>query len=475
MPTLAKPVAHYKLPSIVRPFARNRPAMSDTATAPLPLKMARLRGMMFMEYAVRGLWFPLAAKFLMADVSEGGLGFSREQMSYTLGIALALGAITSPFVAGQIADRWFPTQRFMGVLLILGGITKFATGYQTSYEAWLTLSIIYAVLFMPTLGLSNSLAMAHLTDAKRQFPGVRVWGTIGWIVVSWLFPMIWLKSNISFQWLPPFFTGDDVPQLAGRMLDSVKAAGVLAILYGLYSWFLLPHTPPKRSTNELALGRALKVFSKGSMAVLALATLIVSSVHFIYFLETPTFLGVAGLGGAYIMPTMSIGQFAEIGMMAMLGWLLKSQGFRRVLMIGACCYAGRYLIFGLHEYLGLQVIIASQALHGPCFACFYAAAFIYIDRMSPEDVRHSTQTLFALICFGIGPLASSQLNIALGAFCEVGSGDTATVDYSKFWLITSAITLIGVGLLAMLFKDETQNDSEASSTATNLETPAEEI
>lgn len=438
--------------------------MSDSAPAPLPFKMTRLRGMMFLEYAVRGLWFPLAAKFLMADVAEGGLGFSREQMSYTLGIALALGAITSPFVAGQIADRWFPTQRFMGILLVLGGITKFITGYQTSFDAWLILSILYAVLFMPTLGLSNSLAMSHLPDPKRQFPGVRVWGTIGWIAVSWLFPMIWLKSNITFQWLPPFFTGDDVPQLAGRMLDSVKAAGILAIIYGLYSWFLLPHTPPKRATKELALGRALKVFSSGSMAVLALATLIISSVHFIYFLEIPAFLGVAGLDGAYIMPAMSIGQFAEIGMMVVLGWLLKSQGFRRVLLIGAACYAVRYLIFGLYEQLGLQAIIVAQALHGPCFACFYAAAFIYIDRMSPDDVRHSTQTLFALICFGIGPLASSQLNIALGAFCEVGSGPDAVIDYSKFWLITGAITLTGVGLLAALFKDESPDDDEARST-----------
>ena len=449
--------------------------MSDTATAPLPFKMARLRGMMFLEYAVRGLWFPLAAKFLTAGVDEGGLGFSREQMSYTLGIALALGAITSPFVAGQVADRWFPTQRFMGILLILGGITKFATGYQTSFEAWLTLSILYAVLFMPTLGLSNSLALSHLPDAKRQFPGVRVWGTIGWIAVSWLFPMIWLKSNITFQWLPPFFTGDDVLKLAGRMLDSVKAAGILAIIYGLYSWFLLPHTPPKKTTKELALGRALKVFSSGSMAILAMTTLIVSSVHFIYFLETPAFLGVAGLDGAYIMPVMSIGQFAEIGMMAVLGWLLKSQGFRRVLLIGAVCYAGRYLIFGLHEYLGLNAIIVAQALHGPCFACFYAAAFIYIDRMSPDDVRHSTQTLFALICFGIGPLASSQLNILLGALCEVGSGADAVMDYSKFWLITAAITLIGVGLLAALFEDESPSDGEQLAASKAAEQSAGEV
>lgn len=446
---------------------------TDAAASSTPPRflLARLRAMMFLEYAVRGLWFPLAAKFLTAPVDDGGLGFSLEQMSYTLGVALALGAITSPFVAGQVADRWFSTQRFMGVLLILGGITKFVTGFQTSFDAWLVLSILYAILFMPTLGLSNSLALSHLPDPKRQFPSIRVWGTIGWIVVSWLFPMFWLKSNVTFQWLPPFFAGDDVPKLAGRMLDSVKAAGALAVVYGLFSWFLLPHTPPKRSTKELALGRAFKAFSGGSMAVLAATTLIVSSVHFIYFLQTPKFLGAIGLDGAYIMPTMSIGQFAEIAAMAGLGFLLKSQGFRRVLLIGAVCYAVRYLIFGFHEQLGLQAIIVSQALHGPCFACFYAAAFIYIDRMSPDDVRHSVQTLFALICFGIGPLASTQLNIVLGTLCSTGTGPDAVLDYSTFWLSTGAIGLLGVALMATFFRDEAPADAEALEAAAHLDQP----
>ncbi len=325
--------------------------------------------------------------------------------------------------------------------------------------------------YMPTLALVNTITFQNVDDIESDFPKVRLWGTIGWIVVSWLFPMIWLKSNVSFQWLPPFFTGDDVPQLAGRMLDSVKAAGVLAVIYGLFSWFLLPHTPPKRSTKELALGRAFKVFSGGSMAVLAATTLIVSSVHFIYFLQTPNFLSAIGLDGAYIMPTMSIGQFAEIAAMAGLGFLLKPQGFRRVLLIGAACYAARYLIFSFHEQLGLQAIIVSQALHGPCFACFYAAAFIYIDRMSPGDVRHSVQTLFALICFGIGPLASTQLNIVLGSMCEVGTGADVVLDYSKFWLITGAIGLIGVGLMAAFFRDEAPADDDALEAATHLDQP----
>lgn len=430
--------------------------------------------MMFLEYAVRGLWLPWAPVFLTASVDEGGLGFSDQQKSWTLGTALAIGAITSPFVAGQVADRWFATQRFMGVLLVLGGLVKLVTAYQTGYEVWLGLSILYAILFMPTLGLSNSLAMSHLTDANRQFPTVRVWGTIGWIAVLWLFPMLWLTSNVELQSLPPFFTGDRVPNAAGRMLDSVKVAGIVAIVYGVYSWLMLPHTPPKRDAKEFAFVGAVRVFSRGSLLILAVATLAISTAHFVYFLQAAPFLRAIGLADAYITPTMSIGQFAEIGMIAALGLLLKRLGFRTVLLTGAVCYALRYLIFGLHEYLPIEVIVASQALHGPCFACFYAGSFIYVDRLSPPDVRHSAQTLFALIAFGIGPLTSSLLDGKLASVCRASSQDNAPLDYSLYWLISGAIGLIGVAVMAALFKDESPADDEALAAAAHLDQPEDE-
>jgi nucleoside transporter len=428
--------------------------MSETATAPLPLKMARLRGMMFMEYAVRGVWLPLAARFLSADPSEGGLGFSDSEIGYTVGVALALGAIFSPFVAGPLADRRFATQRFMAVLLICGGAIKLFTAFQTSFAWWFGLSIVYAILFVPTMSLSNSLAMAHMDDPKRQFPGVRVWGTIAWIVVSWVFPMLWLQNNLEFQWLPPFFSGDDVPMKAGRMLDSVKVAGVLAIIYGIYCWFCLPHTPPKRESKSLALTSAFKVYQQSSMMILLIATFIVGTVHFLYFYQTSKFLKAIGLNDAYIMPAMSIGQFAEIGAMAVLGLMLRRVGFRKVIILGAGCYVLRYLVFANFESLPLSAIIASQALHGPCFACFYAAGFIYVDRMAPADVKHSAQTLFGLMCFGIGPLTAGQLNGSLAGWCTPENG---VLDYSQFWYVAAAIGTVGLAVLISLFKDESDN------------------
>lgn len=426
--------------------------MSDTSPAPLPFKMARLRGMMFMEYAVRGVWLPLAARFLSASPAEGGLGFTDQQIGYTVGVALAMGAIFSPFVAGPLADRRFATQRFMAVLLISGGAIKLFTAFQTSFEWWFALSIVYAILFVPTMSLSNSLAMAHMDDPRRQFPGVRVWGTIAWIVVSWLFPMLWLQNNLELQWLPPFFSGDDVPMKAGRMLDSVKVAGVLAMIYGIYCWFCLPHTPPNRDVKSLALTSAFKVYRQSSMVILLVATFIVGTVHFLYFYQTSKFLKAIGLNDAYIMPAMSIGQFAEIGAMGILGLMLRRVGFRNVIILGAGCYVLRYLVFANFESLPLWAIVASQSLHGPCFACFYAAGFIYVDRMAPADIKHSAQTLFGLMCFGIGPLTAGQLNGSLAAWCTPDGG---ILDYSKFWYVAAAIGMAGLAVLLALFEDET--------------------
>lgn len=422
--------------------------MTDPA---IPFRLTRLRTMMFLQYAVYGLWLPLASRFLSADPEIGGLGFNDSQIGFTIGVAGAVGAIASPFIAGQLADRWFSTQRCMAVLLILGGLLKFVTAYQTSYLAWLWLSIAFAVVYMPTLSLSNSLTMTHLDDPKRDFPGVRVWGTIAWIVVSWLFPMFWLQTDLTFQWLPPFFRGENVDRVAARMLDSVRIAGILAVGYGLFCWFALPDTPPRRSAGQPALLRAASLLKVRSVAVLVAATLLVSAVHFLYFTQTSKFLAAIGFEDAHIMPVMSIGQIAEIAALGFLGVGIRRLGFKTILLIGTSCYVARYLIFGLHELFPLWVIAAAQVLHGPCFACFFAASFIYIDRMSPPDVRNSAQTFYTLVYSGLGFFLSGYLNGALAD--RFRSGETA-IHYRGFWFTAGGMALAATFLVLLFFRDE---------------------
>ena len=218
--------------------------------------VGRLSLMMFLQYAVWGAWLPLAARYLTAPVADGGLGFTGTQMGTILGLAGSIGAICSPFIAGQLADRYFSTERFLAALLTIGAVIKWITASQHSFSAWLILSILYSIVYMPTLALSNSMAFANLGDRDRQFPKVRVWGTIGWIAASWIFPMIYLQSGLHLGAMPPFLTGPELPNVTARLADSLRFSGIISIGYALYC-LTLPHTPPRKdATEKLAFKKA---------------------------------------------------------------------------------------------------------------------------------------------------------------------------------------------------------------------------
>ena len=395
---------------------------------------------MFLQFAIWGAWLPLTARYLSASIAEGGLGFSGSEIGMILGLAGSIGAIVSPFIAGQFADRYFSTERILSFLVITGGIVKWYTATRTDYESWLWLSILYSVLYMPTLALSNSVAFSHIDDAENTFPKIRVWGTIGWIAASWAFPMIWLQQNLSFQLMPPFLSGDEVPNVTARLADALKFSGIISMVYGAFC-FLLPNTPPKADAVEkLAFKKAFNLFNNKSFLVLVLASLGVSIIHQIYFLQTGPFLSFIGIKDSSIGPAMTIGQFAEIITMAYLGFFLKRLGFKKVITIGIFAYYARYMIFGM-TFLPPWIMVLSQAFHGFCFAFFFAAGFIYVDKLADDDIRHSVQTVFGIIIFGGGPVVGGWLSGYLQNMFTLNG----VFNYSNFWY-----TLAGIGLVVTL-------------------------
>ena len=412
-------------------------------------KNHRLGAMMFLQYALWGAWLPVTARYLSASVAEGGLGFTGSQIGMTLGLAGSIGAVMAPFIAGQIADRYFSTERILAFLVTAGGVVKWITSYQTEYSAWLFLSIIYSVLYMPTLALSNSITFSHIDDQENDFPKIRIWGTIGWIVASWVFPMIWLQTNLNFQWMPPFIVGAEVPNVTSRLADALKFSGLISITYGAFC-FLLPHTPPKKdATEKLAFKKAFKLFRFSSFTTLVIASLAVSVIHQIYFLQTGPFLFHIGILDSQIGPAMTIGQFAEILTMVYLGFFLKRLGFKKVITIGVAAYFMRYAIFGTESF-PVWVIVASQAFHGFCYAFFFAAAFIYVDKLADEDVRHSAQTVFGIIILGGGPVIGGWLSGYLQNIYTVEN----IFNYSNFWYTVSAIGLATMVFFYAFFREQ---------------------
>ena len=415
----------------------------------------RLSLMMFLQYAVWGAWFPLAARYLSASVENGGLGFSSQQIGMILGLAGSIGAVSAPFIAGQIADRYFSTERVLAFLILVGGLVKWYTAIQTTYKSWLLLSILYSVLYMPTLALSNSITFSHLTDRDRDFPKIRVWGTIGWIVASWVFAMFWLQKQLGWQWMPPFLVGPEVEGVTSRLADALAFAGILSIIYAGFCLFL-PNTPPKKNaTEKLAFKKAFALLQKPNFAVLVLASLIVSVIHQIYFLQAGPFLSHIGLKDSQIGPATTIGQFAEILTMAFLGYFIKRLGFRRVITIGTFAYFARYVVFGMTN-LPVWLIVISQAFHGFCYAFFFAAAFIYVDKVADEDVRHSAQTVFGIIILGGGPVLSGFLSGALKNIYTPEGGD---FNFSQFWYTLAVIGLVATLFFVYFFRSETEHDA----------------
>ena len=409
-------------------------------------KNSRLGVMMFLQYALWGAWLPVTARYLSATISEGGLGFTGSEIGMILGLAGSIGAIAAPFIAGQIADRYFSTERVLAILVTAGGAVKWITAYQTEYGAWLILSILYSVLYMPTLALSNSITFSHIDDQENNFPKIRVWGTIGWIVASWVFPMIWLQQNLHFQWMPPFIVGSEVANVTSRLADALKFSGLISLSYGAFC-FLLPHTPPKRNAVEkLAFKKAFELFKEASFTILVVASLAVSIIHQIYFLQTGPFLSHIGILDSQIGPAMTIGQFAEIITMAYLGFFLKRLGFHKVISIGIAAYCVRYAIFGTESF-PVWVMVISQAFHGFCYAFFFAAAYIYVDKIADEDVRHSAQTVFGIIILGGGPVIGGWLSGYLQNVYTVNG----IFDYSAFWYILSMIGLATALFFYFLF------------------------
>ncbi|MFN0177604.1 MAG: MFS transporter [Gemmatimonadales bacterium] len=408
--------------------------------------VSKLSLMMLLQYAVWGAWLPVAGRYLSAPVEEGGLGFTGGQIGLILGLAGSIGAIASPFIAGQLADRYFRTERFLAFLLAVGGVLKWVTAAQTSYSTWLWLSIVYSIVYMPTLALSNSMAFSHLEDRDRQFPKVRVWGTIGWIAVSWLFPMLYLQSDLSVQWMPPFLAGPEKANVTARLADSLRFSGLISWAYAAFCLFL-PATPPKKDgVEKLAFARAFRLLREPSFAVLVAASLPISVIHQIYFIQTPPFLSGLGLLDSQIGPAMTIGQFSEIAVMAGLGWMLTRLGFRTVITVGAFAYFVRYFIWSLPG-LPVEIQVASQALHGICYACFFAGAYIYADRIAPPDVRHSVQTVFGIIILGGGPVLGGILSGYLADNYLTAAG---TVDFAALWRVVSLLGLAtAVGFFAL--------------------------
>jgi hypothetical protein len=298
-------------------------------------------------------------------------------------------------------------------------------------------------------------------DPQKDFGLVRLWGTIGWIAASWPFVLVladWAKipeyGTVPFvEWLGSVLKyGKEGPALVEATRYTFLAAGVASLVLAGFS-LVLPHTPPKpaaKGESQFAWLEAMKLLGVPFMLVLFFVTFIDATVHQCYFVWTGRYLQSIGIPANWVMPAMSVGQFAEIGTMAILGAFLKRMGWRWTMVIGILGHAARFATFALLPYPGPAVLV--NVLHGVCYAFFFATVYIFVDEFFPKDARSSAQGLFNLLILGIGPLVGNFIGPRLVTYFTTKATDgTEVVDFSKMFLIPCGAAVVAAILLFLFF------------------------
>ncbi len=347
----------------------------------------RLSVMMFLEYFIWSSWYVTMGPYL-----GGTLNFTPQQIGFAYN-STAIAAMLSPFFVGMIADRFFSTEKILGVLHLLGGVLLFAASKATTFAAFYPLLIAHTLCYMPTLALTNSISFAQMKDPGKEFPVIRVLGTVSWIVagltVGTVFGVKATTTALPFQ-----------------------MAAAVSLLMGLYC-FSLPHTPPKSTgavTARDILGLdALQLMKEKSFAIFVAAAFLICIPLTFYFSFTPTFLGDCNVSN--IPGKMTMGQMSEIFFMLVMPLFFARLGVKWMLITAMVCWAGRYLLF-VQGYTAGTVwpLYLGLILHGICYDFFFVTAYIYVDKKAPENIRAKAQGFIAFIMLGAGMFVGATLS-----------------------------------------------------------------
>jgi len=395
---------------------------------------ARLSAMMFFQFFVWGAWYVTVGNFMV----EEGMG-DITHWAYTVG---PLAAILSPFFLGMVSDRFFDVEKVLGVLHLLGGgALLIAPMFSSSPTTFIVVIGVHMLCYTPTLGLSNSLAFHNITNQEKQFPLIRVFGTIGWIVAG-VFVSTILGAD---QTAIPFYV-----------------AGGAGIVLGLYS-FTLPHTPPPAASQKAASFREImgidalsKLWSK-SFNVFLISSMLICIPLAAYYNFAPIFVNDAGLADPAFK--MTFGQMSEVLFMLAMPFFFRRLGVKWMLLIGMGAWVLRYALFALAAPAGVVwIILFGIVLHGICYDFFFVTGQIYVDKKSGPQIRSQAQGLLVLVTYGVGMFIGAQLSGWLYNYYKAGNEVMSLEQWQSFWWVPAIFAGVIMLLFAVLFSDKVDAD-----------------
>ena len=396
----------------------------------------RLSAMMFLQYFVWGAWYVTMGTWLGST-----LHFSGEQIGLAAGTT-ALAAMISPFFVGMIADRFMATERILAALHILGGIVLFFAAAQTTFGGFYGVLLVYTLCYMPTLALSNSLSFRQMADPGREFPPIRVLGTIGWIVAGLCIGTLGLEATA----MP------------------LRIAGAGSIVLGLFC-LALPHTPPlekasgKRATWGDIVGLdALKLMRERSFAIFIVGSFLICIPLQFYYAFANLFLNEIHVTNA--ASKMTLGQMSELFFMLVMPWFFRRLGVKWMLLVGMLAWMARYAFFAYGNNAELVwMLYAGIVLHGVCYDFFFVTGQIYVDTKAPGDLRAAAQGFIAFVTLGVGMFIGSWASGRVVDAFVVGSGH----DWNRIWLVPAAGAAIVLVLFALFFRSNDAGQAPSTS------------
>ena len=378
--------------------------------------------MMFLQYLVWGAWFATGYAFLTKK-----MGFTDAQAASCYATT-NLAAMIAPFFMGMIADRFFAAERVLGVLHLLGAAFIYFASQQTTFAGFYPLLLAHTLCYMPTMALTNSVAFAQMSNPGKEFPGIRVLGTIGWIAAGQLVSAMKIDLDVQI----------------------FHVAAIAGVVLGIFS-FLLPHTPPRAKGEPASIGSilgldALSLMKDRSFAIFMIGSFLICIPLAFYYNLTGSFLGHRGVKD--VAATMSWGQMSEIFFMLVFPLFFARLGVTWMLVAGMVAWAGRYFLFATHEGNGaaLWPVYLGVILHGVCYDFFFVTGQVYVDERADAKIRSAAQGFIAFATYGLGMFVGSYIQ---GAVAEKYTADGVKA-WDQIWMVP-ALGAVGVLLLFVAF------------------------
>lgn len=384
--------------------------------------------MMFLEYFIWGSWYVTLGsympEYLKSSSNQIGSAYS----------ALAWATIVSPFFVGLVADRFFSAQRIMGVLHLVGAVLLFIAPTITDNTLFYFVVLAYSLAYMPTIALSNNVAFHQMSDPGKQFPWIRVFGTVGWIAAGVLISYIGMEKS------PNTF---------------IMAAAASALL-GLFSFFL-PDTPPPQknapASASKALGlEALVLFKSRAYLIFFIAAVLVCIPLSFYYELANRFLNDLGMDNTAAKMTM--GQVSEAVFILAIPFLFRRIGVKNMLLFGMTAWILRYVCFAYGDIgSGAWMLYAGILLHGICYDFFFVTGYMYTEMKAGQRIKNAAQGLFTFATYGLGMVIGTKI---AGSVAENYAISDTAHNWEKIWMVPVYIAL-GVLVYFLLFFREKRN------------------